>query len=99
MRCTHAALVEAEAVVYVRCARRRCDKNASSVPPTLRAVYLLLMTLLDLVFEMPLPSVLDDTGTDQLLEKLRLVHGEPRFDIAPELIADKRRARLPAANT
>jgi excisionase family DNA binding protein len=31
----------------------------------------------------------------QLLEKLRLVHGEPRFDIAPEL----RRARLPASNT
>jgi excisionase family DNA binding protein len=31
----------------------------------------------------------------QLLEKLRLVHGEPRFDIAPEL----RRARSPASNT
>jgi excisionase family DNA binding protein len=31
----------------------------------------------------------------QLLEKLRLVHGEPRFDIALEL----RRARLPASNT
>jgi hypothetical protein len=31
----------------------------------------------------------------QLLEKLRLVHREPRFDIAPEL----RRARLPASNT
>jgi excisionase family DNA binding protein len=33
--------------------------------------------------------------TGDLLEKLRLVHGEPRFDIAPEL----RRARLPASNT
>jgi hypothetical protein len=31
----------------------------------------------------------------QLLEKLRLVHRERRFDIAPEL----RRARLPASNT
>jgi excisionase family DNA binding protein len=31
----------------------------------------------------------------QLLEKLRLVHREPRFDIAPEL----RCARLPASNT
>ena len=31
----------------------------------------------------------------QLLEKLRLVHREPRFDIAPGL----RRARLPASNT
>ena len=31
----------------------------------------------------------------QLLENLRLVHREPRFDIAPEL----RRARLPASNT
>jgi hypothetical protein len=51
-----------------------------------------------LVFEMPLPSVLDDTGTDQLLEKLRPVHGEPRFDIAPELIASRRRARVTAAN-
>ncbi|MGA7596441.1 MAG: hypothetical protein WCB23_01145, partial [Pseudolabrys sp.] len=31
----------------------------------------------------------------QLLEKLRLVHREPRFDIAPEL----RRARSPESNT
>jgi hypothetical protein len=42
----------------------------------------------------PLPSVLDDTDTDQLLVRLRLVHGEPRFDIAPELIAARRRERL-----
>jgi hypothetical protein len=56
------------------------------------------MALLDLVLEMPLPSALDDTGTDQLLEKLRLVHGESRFDIAPELIAAWRRARVPAVN-
>jgi hypothetical protein len=40
----------------------------------------------------PLLTVLDDTDTDQLLEKLRLVHGEPRFDIAPEL------TRRPARN-
>jgi len=57
------------------------------------------MALLDHVLEMPLPSVLDDTDTDQLLARLRLVHGEPRFDVAPELIAAKRRARVPAANT
>jgi hypothetical protein len=44
-------------------------------------------------------KAVDDTDTDQLLEKLRLVHGEPRFDIAPELIAAKRQARAPAANT
>jgi hypothetical protein len=49
-------------------------------------------TLLDFVWEMPLLTVLDDTDTDQLLEKLRLVHGEPRFDIAPEL------TRRPARN-
>jgi hypothetical protein len=46
---------------------------------------------LDLVWEMPLLTVLDDTDTDQLLEKLRRVHGEPRFDVAPELT--RRRAR------
>jgi hypothetical protein len=57
------------------------------------------MALLDLVLEMPLPSVLDDTDTDQLLVRLRLVHGEPRFDIAPELIAARRRARLPVSDT
>ena len=53
-----------------------------------------MATPLDLVYEMPLPSVLDDTDTDRLLVMLRLVHGEPRFDIAPELIAARRRARL-----
>ena len=30
----------------------------------------LLMALLDLMLEMPLPSVLDDTDTDRLLEQL-----------------------------
>jgi hypothetical protein len=44
---------------------------------------------LDFAWEMPLLTVLDDT--DQLLEKLRRVHGEPRFDVAPELT--RRRAR------
>jgi hypothetical protein len=69
-----------------------CDKKASTVPPLLGGTYLVLMALLDLdpVYEMPLPSVLDDTDTDQLLVKLRFVHGEPRFDIAPELIAARR---------
>jgi hypothetical protein len=57
-------------------------------------IYLLMARLLDFVWEMPLPSVLDDTDTDRLLVMLRLVHGEPRFDIAPELIAERRRARL-----
>lgn len=55
------------------------------------------MALLDPVLEMPLPSVLDDTDTDQLLLRLRLAHGEPRFDIAPELIAARRRERLPVS--
>jgi len=59
-----------------------------------RPIYLLMARLLDFVWEMPLPSVLDDTDTDRLLVMLRLVHGEPRFDIAPELIAARRRARL-----
>jgi hypothetical protein len=59
----------------------------------------LVMALLDLELEMPLPSVLDDTDTDKLLVRLRLVHGEPRFDIAPELFAARRRARLPASDT
>jgi hypothetical protein len=49
-----------------------------------------LATPLDLVYEMPLPPVLDDNDTDQLLEKLRFVYGEPRFDIAPQLIAARR---------
>jgi hypothetical protein len=44
--------------------------------------------------EMPLPSVLDATETDPLLQKLRAVHGEPRYDIARELIATTRRARF-----
>jgi hypothetical protein len=48
------------------------------------------MALLDLALEMPLPPVLDDTDTDRLLVRLRLVHSEPRFDIAPKLIAARR---------
>ncbi len=47
----------------------------------------------------PLPSVLDPTDSDPLLEKLRAVHGEPRFDIAPELIAAMRRAASKAASS
>jgi hypothetical protein len=45
-------------------------------------------------FEMPLPCVLDATDTDPLLQKLRAVHGEPRFDIARELEAATRKARF-----
>jgi hypothetical protein len=48
----------------------------------------------DHVSEVPLPCVLDATDSDQLLDKLRAVHGEPRFDIALELVATRRRARL-----
>ena len=43
-------------------------------------------------YELPLLCVLDATENDPLLQKLRAEHGEPRFDIAPELIAAKRRA-------
>jgi hypothetical protein len=53
------------------------------------------MALPALALEMPLPSVLDDTETDRLLVKLRIVHGEPRYDIAPELIVARRRTRVP----
>jgi hypothetical protein len=49
----------------------------------------------DKVVEVPLPCVLDATHSDPLLGKLRDVHGEPRFDIAPQLIAARRRARQP----
>jgi hypothetical protein len=45
----------------------------------------------------PLPSVLDATHSDSLLQRLRAVHGEARFDIAPELIAAKHRATSKAA--
>ena len=48
----------------------------------------------DHVREVPLPCVLDATDSDQLLNKLRAEHGEPRFDIAPELIAAWRRGPL-----
>jgi hypothetical protein len=77
---------------------RQKGKSRSSTIRRYLSIYL-LMALLDLVLEMPLPSVLDDTDTDSLLVRLRLVHGEPRFDIAPELIAARRRARLHVSNT
>jgi hypothetical protein len=41
-----------------------------------------------IVYELPLPCVLDDHDVDLLLEKLRAVHGEAgRPDIAPALLA------------
>jgi hypothetical protein len=41
-----------------------------------------------IVYELPLPCVLDDHDIDLLLQKLRAVHGEAgRPDIAPELMA------------
>ena len=48
----------------------------------------------DNVCEVPLLSVLDEQDVDQLLQKLRVVHGEARFDLAPELVAATRTARL-----
>ena len=45
----------------------------------------------DLPFEPLLPCVLDTHDVDQLLERLRAVHGEPRRDIAPQLLAATRR--------
>ncbi len=48
----------------------------------------------DVVHEVPLLSVFDEQDVDLLLQKLRAVHGEARFDIAPELIAARRRAGL-----
>lgn len=40
------------------------------------------------------PSVVDASGrwgVDQLLSKLIEVHGEPRYDIAPELLKTRRK--------
>ncbi len=42
-------------------------------------------------FEPLLPCVLDTHDVDRLLERLRWVHGEPRRDIAPQLLAATRR--------
>ncbi len=36
--------------------------------------------------ELPLPCVLDDDDIDRLPERPRAVHGEPRPDIAPQLL-------------
>jgi hypothetical protein len=35
----------------------------------------------------PPPSVFDRHGRDRLLDKLIAKHGEPRYDIAPEIAA------------
>jgi hypothetical protein len=39
----------------------------------------------DNMYEVPLLSVLDEHDVDQLLQKLRVVYREARFDLAPEL--------------
>jgi hypothetical protein len=52
------------------------------------------MARADVVYEVPLWSVLDEHDVDQLLQKLRAVDGEARFDLAPELVAATRTARL-----
>jgi hypothetical protein len=52
------------------------------------------MARADVVYEVPLWSVLDEHDVDQLLQKLRAVHGEARFDLPPELVAATRTARL-----
>jgi hypothetical protein len=41
---------------------------------------------------LPALCVLDFHDVDRLLEKLRSVHGEPRYDVAPELEAATRAA-------
>jgi hypothetical protein len=41
----------------------------------------------NVVYEVPLLSVLDEHGVDHLLRKLLAVHGEPRFDLASELVS------------
>ena len=46
----------------------------------------------DLPFEPLLPCVLDPNDVDQLLERLRSVHGAPRYDIAPEITKATRAA-------
>jgi hypothetical protein len=56
--------------------------------------YLAGMARADVVYEVPLLSVLDEHDVDQLLQKLRAVHGEARFDLPPELVAATRTARL-----
>jgi hypothetical protein len=58
-----------------------------------QSVILAGMARADHVYEVPLWSVLDEHDVDQLLQKLRAVHGEARFDLAPELAAT-RTARL-----
>jgi hypothetical protein len=45
--------------------------------------YLAGMARAQVVYEVPLWSVLDEHDVDQLLQKLRAVHGEARFDLAP----------------
>ncbi len=42
------------------------------------------------MYEVPLLSVFDEHDVDQLLQKLRAVHGEARFDLAPEPVAAAR---------
>jgi len=46
----------------------------------------------DLPFEPLLPCVLDPNDVDQLLDRLRSVHGAPRYDIAPEITKATRAA-------
>jgi hypothetical protein len=40
-------------------------------------------------YEQPTLCVLDVHDVDRLLERLRAFHGEPRADIAPELLRDR----------
>jgi hypothetical protein len=53
--------------------------------------YLAGMARADVVYEVPLWSVLDEHHVDQLLQKLCAVHGEARFDLAPELAGSRTR--------
>jgi hypothetical protein len=62
------------------------------------ATDLLMATPLDLVYEMPLPSVLDDNDTDQLLEKLAsciLQRGAQRASCVEHIAGSYPRQRRP----
>jgi hypothetical protein len=47
--------------------------------------------------EPPLPCVLNEHDVDRLLQALRTAHGEPRYDIAPEIARAAVTARFAGA--
>ncbi len=90
------SIPQRQRVPSTRCMRACC------LPRNAARSYLPAMAMTHDFFEWEaLPSVLDATDNDPLLQRLRAGHGEPRFDIAPELIATARRAasRPASSNT